>query len=104
MLLQVTAVVVRFRKLLRTKWKRKRQSQDEAAAATVPSTPESTVVQQLLTAELLWIRSEQSKFLLIELAYLRKARGVRPTLVSQCDLFLDKDGIVRCGGHLRFSH
>lgn len=57
-----------------------------------------------MAAEVLWIRSEQTKFLPTELAYLRTGTGSRPPLVSQCDLLLEKDGIIRCGGRLRFCH
>ena len=102
-LLRVTAIVTRLCKILKAKVEQRRRTQQQQAAAG-PPTAETTVVQQLLAAEVLWIRSEQAKFLKTELEYLRTRSGSRPSLVSQCDLFLDNDGIIRCGGRLRFSH
>lgn len=53
---------------------------------------------------MLWIKTEQTKFLSVELAYLTNGKGSGPSLVSQLDLFLDRERVVRCSGRLRCSH
>ena len=105
-LLRVTVYVRRFCNKLLAKWRKNRESTQQEPQRTTAdqSTDNAIVASDILEAELLWIRTEQAKFLQTELAYLRSGTGYRPSLVSQCDLFLDKDGIVRCGGRLRFSH
>jgi len=59
---------------------------------------------ELLAAEVLWIKTEQTKFLPVELAYLTNGKGSGPSLVSQLDLFLDRERFVRCSGRLRYTH
>ena len=61
-------------------------------------------LKRTFSAELTWIRAEQATFLATELKFLRDKTGARPHLVSQLDLYLDKDAIIRCNGRLRFSH
>ena len=54
---------------------------------------------------MLWIKTEQTKFLPVELAaYLTNGKCSRPSLVSQFDLFLDREQVVRCSGRLRYAH
>jgi hypothetical protein len=61
-------------------------------------------VPELLAADRLWIKTEQTKFLPVELAYLTNGKGSGPSLVSQLDLFLDRERVVRCSGRLRYAH
>jgi hypothetical protein len=53
---------------------------------------------------MLWIKTEQTKFLPVELAYLTNGKGSGPSLVSQLVLFLDRERVVRCSGRLRYAH
>ena len=75
-----------------------------AKKKNLPKIEGNLFAADLLRAELTWIRSDQAKFLATELKYLREKTGVRPPLVSQLNLFLDNDAIVRCNGRLRLSH
>lgn len=56
--------------------------------------------EELQRAEEVWIRTFQRKFFLIELDY---RQSWRPALVSQLDLFLDKNGIIRSKGRFQNS-
>lgn len=54
---------------------------------------------EVLRADRLWILIFQKRHLANEIKYLQaKKKSWRPPLISQLDLFLDLDGIVRCGG------
>jgi hypothetical protein len=58
--------------------------------------------KELKRAEILWIASFQYHFLSEEFEYLRgDQKGRRPALVSQLDLFLDQDSLIRCRGRLQ---
>ena len=58
--------------------------------------------KELKRAEILWIASSQYHFLSEEFEYLRgDQKGRRPALVSQLDLFLDQDSLIRCRGRLQ---
>ena len=60
------------------------------------------IASELQYAENMLIRSAQHRHLGLELAYLKSKKKVsRPALVSQLDLFLDQEGIIRCGGRLQ---
>jgi hypothetical protein len=91
-LIRVTATVRRFCENLLAK----RKEEDRKTGCI--TTPE------LLAAELLWIKSEQETYLPVELAYLQSGKSSRPPLVSQLDLFQDKENVVRCSGRLRYAH
>ncbi|XP_045033907.1 uncharacterized protein LOC116928660 [Daphnia magna] len=57
--------------------------------------------KELLHAELQWIRSFQFHFLSAELEYLRGDKNRRrPPLVTQLDLYLDENLVIRCRGRL----
>jgi hypothetical protein len=58
--------------------------------------------KELKRAEILLIASFQYHFLSEEFEYLRgDQKGRRPALVSQLDLFLDQDSLIRCRGRLQ---
>lgn len=54
-------------------------------------------------AEVVWMQSTQKKHFLIEYEYLVTGRGKRPPLVSQLDLFLSEDDLIRCRGRLQHA-
>lgn len=57
--------------------------------------------KEFLHAELQWILSFQFHFLAAELEYLRgEKNGRRPPFVTQLDLYLDDDLVIRCRGRL----
>lgn len=89
-LLRVTAYVYRYRDNCRLK--------DRSSHSLGPLT-----ANDLRKAEVIWIRSFQRRFLPNELSYLLESKGARPALVSQLDLFLDKDGIIKCKGRLEHA-
>ena len=88
-LIRVTAYVLRIQKNF------KAVSKLDVPKAGFLSTME------LFQAELEWIKIYQRRFLFQELSYLYQQKGPRPTLVSQLDLFLDENGVIRCGGRLK---
>ncbi|XP_057377031.1 uncharacterized protein LOC130698388 [Daphnia carinata] len=55
---------------------------------------------ELKCAETLWIRSIQDHHFPVEKEYLQEQKGKRPALVSQLDLIMDKNKIIRCQGRL----
>ncbi|XP_057379622.1 uncharacterized protein LOC130701716 [Daphnia carinata] len=56
---------------------------------------------ELHQAEIKWIHSFQFRFLAAEYDYLcGDKRGRRPSLVSQLDLYIDNNSIIRCQGRL----
>ena len=91
-LLRVTAVTQRVCKNFELKWKKQ------------PTIEGPITSSELLAAEVKWIRSVQQRFLSLELEYLQgDKRGRCSQLVSNLDLFLDKDQIIRCCGRLQNS-
>ncbi|XP_045025108.1 uncharacterized protein LOC123469827 [Daphnia magna] len=59
---------------------------------------------ELKSAELMWIRAFQQRFLQDEYKYLRSRSGARPALVSQHDLFINDDDIICCKGRLQHAN
>ena len=62
---------------------------------------EHVSVRELKHAETLWIKSDQQDCYSNELRILTNRTKSRSTLIRQLKLFLDGDGIVRCGGRLQ---
>ena len=93
MLLRVTAQVFR----LASNFRLKSSSRDLWNREPLNS-------EELQRAENVWIRAFQKRYFPTELAYLTsKKKSWRPALVSQLDLFLDTDRIIRCKGRLQNS-
>ena len=91
MLMRVTAQVFR----LSSNFRLKDRSRDSWNRKPLKS-------EELQRAENIWIRAFQEKYFPIELDYLQSQKKAwRPALVSQLDLFLDSDRIIRCKGRLQ---
>ena len=94
-LLRVVAYVLRFISNIRKSIKGLENSTDELT------------VEEIIEAEKLVIRSVQEEVFVDEISYLKHAparKQVRPpTLVSQFNLFIDKDGIVRAKSRLKHA-
>jgi hypothetical protein len=57
-------------------------------------------VSELHSAEETWLLATKERHFSGELSYLRHPTGKRPALVSQLDLFIGSDGLIRCNGRL----
>jgi len=59
--------------------------------------------KEITSAEILWIKGIQRVAFHHELQYLKKPAGARPLLISQFNLFVDTNGLLRCVGRLNLS-
>ena len=84
-LLRVTAYVLRFVNNLR---KLPQQSNGPLTAV------------ELFLAQKLWIKSAQLENFPTEITHLKSKSSSRPPLVRQLRLYLDKEGIICCGGRI----
>ncbi|KZS02095.1 Uncharacterized protein APZ42_001004, partial [Daphnia magna] len=60
-------------------------------------------VTELRAAERKWLLAIQEQYFSSELKYFPKQAEKRPALVSQLDLFVGNDGLLRCSGRLKHS-
>jgi hypothetical protein len=91
-LIRVTAIVRRF--IGNIKLKDKSRASWKLGHITVP---------ELQEAEKVWLLSVQKSYFTEELKYCAKPNVKRPALVSQLDLFISQDGLLRCNGRLSNS-
>jgi hypothetical protein len=56
--------------------------------------------KELLNGAIQWIRSFQHRYFVAEIEYLHDQKGRQPPLVTQLDLYLDNDSLIRCIGWL----
>jgi hypothetical protein len=85
----MTAIILRF--VNNVKLKAKSRSDWRIGHIKVP---------ELHSAEETWLLTTQERHFSGELGYLRDPTGKRPALVSQLDLFIGSDGLIRCNGRL----
>jgi hypothetical protein len=88
-LIRVTAIILRF--VNNVKLKAKSRSDWRIGHIKVP---------ELHSAEETWLLTTQERHFSGELGYLRDPTGKRPALVSQLDLFIGSDGLIRCNRRL----
>ena len=91
-LLRVTAYVLRFISQLRNR--NTRNSQNEVK-------PKYLSVTEIKRAEHLWIKAIQTDTYAQELQTLNKKTKKVIPLIQQLRLFVDEDGLLRCGGRLQ---
>ncbi len=56
--------------------------------------------KELLNGAIQWIRSFQHRYFAAEIEYLHDQKGRQPPSVTQLDLYLDNDSLIRCKGRL----
>ena len=88
-LVRVTAIILRF--INNIKLETKSRSDWKIGSIRVP---------ELNSAEETWLLTTQRQHFSEELEYLQDPTGKRPALVSQLDLFIGSDGLIRCNGRL----
>jgi hypothetical protein len=88
-LVRVTAIILRFVNNVKLKAK----SRSDWRIGHIK-------VSELHSAEETWLLATKERHFSGELSYLRHPTGKRPALVSQLDLFIGSDGLIRCNGRL----
>lgn len=88
-LVRVSAIILRFINNIKLKTKSRSDWQIDHIR-----------VFELHSAEETWLLATQRLHFSEELEYLQDPTGKRPALVSQLDLFISSDGLIRCNGRL----